>query len=797
MRNVYINEAETVFEAFWDSGDTYPGHEKYSALKNYEMTVKNKATEKAKTVYNGISITVGASDGYSVTLKRSCKLKINDFNKFIFSGVIPTKVWVMITCKIDGEKKTVIEESGGKKEFEGDISGGEITEIEITFKNTAEGEETVLLSWMGLANSKRREEMLKRENGFDSEWEGCFSEEYKTEPDFQLFFKREETENIRKKVQKKPFLKIMENLREYAKLSLDIEPEKLIGRYVDFHEPRFGRERDIDTKRQPAWKIMETLAFVGMIDKKPEYLKLACRWALSVSSCENWYESFLGDLPGTTWHHRSFKEGVVAAALAKVLSYAGGMLTWHGKNIIYNAIIMKGIPRLEADIRTMDYIWHMNQGIVFSSVYIIALVALEKKYPRYNSLIEEMRKNIDIMWNNYILADGGACEGAGYWNYSAEYYLMAMYVLAVRDGKTIEEFCGERLEKSRLYAECMISTAGDGTNILPLNDTRTDKQFDLINLAFFARTGGSIWKNAFEKTAEGIKNTTLTAEAVIIAPEFLENDTCEEKEEFIVLKDTGCVSVKRKKQNLLLVSGPVIFGHSHEDKGSVILENDGEALFIDRGVCDYGNSEVAKFSKALWHNLLVPIKDGNLCSQKNMEGFGGEIIPFVCEDGVVITGTDITKAWEECEKCFRFIVSPEPELLLIYDILEYKDRKTKSDFILNTYGNIKPDGERVIVEGEKNRLQIVPVNYTPENTILKEDGCDGGGRRVNKIHIITSKSQIVTAIILNDEDAEFSEDTIIYKNNRISFKENKVIINDKETELFICETSISQLPDFN
>ena len=42
---------------------------------------------------------------------------------------------------------------------------------------------------------------------------------------FSLFFKREETEGIRKKVQKRPFTKVMEALREYAKNSENIEPE--------------------------------------------------------------------------------------------------------------------------------------------------------------------------------------------------------------------------------------------------------------------------------------------------------------------------------------------------------------------------------------------------------------------------------------------------------------------------------------------------------------------------------------------------------------------------------------------
>ena len=37
MCNVKINEAESIFEPFWDSGESYPNHQKYSSLSGYEV----------------------------------------------------------------------------------------------------------------------------------------------------------------------------------------------------------------------------------------------------------------------------------------------------------------------------------------------------------------------------------------------------------------------------------------------------------------------------------------------------------------------------------------------------------------------------------------------------------------------------------------------------------------------------------------------------------------------------------------------------------------------------------------
>ena len=37
MRNVKINEAETIFEPYWDSGESYPDHHKYTCLSQYRV----------------------------------------------------------------------------------------------------------------------------------------------------------------------------------------------------------------------------------------------------------------------------------------------------------------------------------------------------------------------------------------------------------------------------------------------------------------------------------------------------------------------------------------------------------------------------------------------------------------------------------------------------------------------------------------------------------------------------------------------------------------------------------------
>ena len=147
----------------------------------------------------------------------------------------------------------------------------------------------------------------------------------------------------------------------------------------------------------------------------------------------------MGVYPGATWHHRSFSEEMICVACCKVLEWAGSLLTWHGKNIVYDAIIMKALPRLDADVKTMDYIWHMNQGVFFAGGLVTILIGLSKRYPRYNSRLDEAEEDLISIWKNYVADDGGCAEGPSYWMDSFRSMIINMYMLARYREKSLEE----------------------------------------------------------------------------------------------------------------------------------------------------------------------------------------------------------------------------------------------------------------------------------------------------------------------------------------------------------------------
>ncbi len=242
---------------------------------------------------------------------------------------------------------------------------------------------------------------------------------------------------------------------------MKLEPEKRVGYLVPAPDLRWTRVRD--TWKTSLCHRMEPLALMGLIDQNPAFSRMAARMAMSVAHCTHWCESPMGVHPGASWHHRSFQETYYAAACALVLDWAGGCLTPHGRQVIQDAIVMKGLPRMESDFKRMEYIRYMNQGIVFSIGRILGLLALIPSYPRYASQLEEAERDLHEMIDAYILDDGVILEGPGYWAHAFLDICPLFYTLARHRGRSMKDYATGKIRKTGDFALSLLSTLGDGT----------------------------------------------------------------------------------------------------------------------------------------------------------------------------------------------------------------------------------------------------------------------------------------------------------------------------------------------
>lgn len=771
--SIYFNEAEAMLEAFWDSGDTYSNHEKFDRMKNYNL----RGDGKYKIMWCGVQI---FTNGHFF-MSRELDLDIANFDLLNLKMGIPDGMNVIVRAKIDGVLKTVIEGTQPTicSEFEGEIKGRKISYIELEFVKVGDIASYGILYWLTLANSDKRKEMLSRDNGyrFPDCWEGCFKDDFEIKPHLSAYFDDEELEKIRAKTESGMFAEVFHKWEKMAEEYLNYEPERYIGEFISSgigFLNRTGDERSI-----LRGSFMIPLAFVGLVKKNKEMLRMACRIALSASCCDKWTESVIGAFPGATFHHRAFLEGDLSSACAKVLDWAGEALTWHGRNIIYDAIIMKGFPRLESDIYTIDYIWYMNQGIVFTTDFIEALLAVSKRYPRYFPLIEKYESVLLEMWGNYAAGDGGSSEGPAYWDYSINYVMKGLCLIAKSKKVNISEYIPASIKETEYYAKAMLSTCGDGTTLATINDTPCDLRFALVVSAFFAELGEdkNYWSYILKKTIEETEKPGAVDELFIIANDIEEVEHPVLKEGYIHLKDTGVISLARKVSEMggssLFVQGgrPEMGGHEHEDKGSFIIEADGKSIIADRGSV-WNSKDKGAYPTAKWHNLIYPEQNAESHQAICKEGCFGRILKSEYNEGLFECAIDVSSAWEGIfKKNIRRIISPNAKLFIFHDSVECD---CDISFRLNTYGRL--NGNVIDLDGVK--LYIHTLNWTPYKTIDEVEGTDARMNPVNLIKLYGKPGELVTVLELSKGDsiATVENGVLKYKDIVVEYSNGKVNI---------------------
>lgn len=746
MNNIPINEAETIFDPFWN-------HE--NALNQYQVDIHPDAKAEVVQTWCGSQITIyqGAEGQPSVTLSRSCKMAVSDYNILRFFLSLQKVMRVRVSCELDGAWQTLIHSEGNDstREYDGSMKAAWMTGIRIEFFAPKEGRSSSLLEWLGMANSAKQAEMEAKKPPYTADWPGCFTDKVHFAPQLGLYFDRDGLAKIRQKIRQEPFRSIMERLRREAEADLSVEPESQVGTYVSRNDRRWERDRDM-TKTVTKDK-MANLAFVGLVDEDERFTRMACRMAMAVCHSTYWYESFMGHFPGATWHHRSFTEEELCTAVVSVLDWAGGMLTDYAKDLILDGLKMKGLPRIESDFKVFDYIWSMNQGIVFSSGRIHALLALTPRYPRYGEWLDMAERDFKEMVNRYILEDGGTLEGPSYWNYTFRNALPTAYLLARRHGIPLKDYVWEKLRKTGDMGPLMLSTTGDGTTFTPINDAHNESFAPIVTALYAQISDRPEWKYLYAKALESghaeqggnrFGNHNAGRDFIIMAEN--QADTADlPRERFVMFPNTMQCALTRplgeKTTHFHFISGPVSAGHYHEDKGSFILEINGESLLLDRGICHYHSPYVTTLPKAEYHNLLMPESESAVPIMQAVES-GDVTMTADYREGHFTASTDLTGAWQNgiFTACSREVDSPNPALYTITDKAELC-ASGRLSFRLNTMGSARQENGSVILTGEKSAVRITPLNWQPDEVWFEPFGVDEKLNPVNQLRLYTGTAK--------------------------------------------------------
>lgn len=728
MRIVAINEAEAIIEPFFDGGTSEPDNQdpRYHVLDEYQVQVLNGAIGSIRQGWAFATIQLDKAAGSlpALEMHRSCRLDISDYDRFIFFGSLPKDFRLTVKAVVDGKEQILIKEvqgTGVSEEYTGTIQGCWMTGLSIQIVSSRGGIEGNIC-WLGLAHSERLQRMLKQREYYSPEWPGCFVQDIPAcpKPTIGILLGAEELEALREKLRHPLFADAYAKKKEQAQRDMAICPEHYIGRFVPHFDQRWNRTRDrawapSTTKNACGLEtVIENLAFVGLVENDLEMMRMAVRHALSVCHCEYWCESAMGVLPGATWHHRSFTENMYCKVISLVLDWCGDLMTPFAKQIVRDALAMKGLPRIESDFRRVEYIRYMNQGIVFSYGRIFADLAMLPRHPRYRRDLLQAEEDLHSIIENYIQEDGGTLEGPGYWMFTFNETLCALYAMARYHQKPFDCY-RDLLSKTSQFELSMLSMEKDETVYLPINDAHplTRISCALAN-SFYLFTGHSAWKNLYERL---LRQGSVDEDsfALISAP-IPDGEQLEEQEVCRIYPVTGQLGTVRKGRDLTthihLCSGPTYAAHFHEDKGSLILEAEGICLCPDCGSANYFESELFYLRQAGAHNLLYPVRaDGILSAQGRYEK-GGRVLKAQGDGTRVEFCTDDTLAWSDgvYQKVRRTVISPFAELLALED--EFLLGNADSvEFRLNCYGQWKVEADCAYAQVGDVKLYVKPLNW--------------------------------------------------------------------------------------
>jgi hypothetical protein len=736
MRILRFNEAEAIIEPFW-AGDKNPDGSRWEPLAAYTITWADGASGD---VYPDGRVTIrrAVAGRPAVTLTRRCDLDLADFDRLRLSAMLPAAVRVEIAGELDGMEQILLEIPQGTDtfdEFTAPLGGRRLTALRFAIIPQVEGSIALTLSWLGVAAAEREAEMRARPTPFTPDWPGLLVADPATvTPGLGIFFSADELPALRTRLARPPYARHLANLLVQADADLSRVPEDSIGDYLCNGDPRFVRPRD--RRRSSFLGTMERLAFCGLVAGRPAMSRLAARMALSVVHCRSWVQGPIVDSPASIFHPRAFVEAWMCKSLALTLDWAGDYLTPAAQELIRDRMIHRGLARIESDLMRWDYVWGMNQGLMFNHGRLFALLALTPTYPRYGARLAEAERDQFVMLESYLKEDGGCLEGMGYWLHTLQVALLPMVALARRQGVSLEAYAGARVRRSAAFGVAMLSHVGDGRTYLPINDCGCQVRVDPFTASVCAEiTGDARWQQL--ATAAWENEAAADIFALLFHPEEHQAAATPAACPLYAFPVVGQAGVTRivpgvGEVRLHLVSGPSRGGHSHEDKGSIILEAAGETLACDRGTLPYDHPEHVRMAWAESHNLLCPLdEDGTYLHQAPHETDGGQLTEAIADGDEIRLTSEQATAWPSglCRRHQRRIVSPSPDRFLIEDDVELATARPVV-FLLHSPLPIVCDAGGYLMRGVHAWLRVTPIDWTPESVELAPHGVDGLGRPV-------------------------------------------------------------------
>lgn len=699
LRPVPINMAEAIIEPFWTP--------ELSGLRKWKIDPGHEHGLRVRQNWSAVDFEWASTpqDGPALRMSRDFHVDCAGYDRLLVRLAPPRGCVLRVTASTDkGQRRFVSAPATEKRaEYAVELQGAErLDGVTLEIEAGGDGHAAGWLRWIGLQNTGRLEQYLARWDFAGVQWEGYIKDSndgLEFRPRYGIFLTPDELAELRSRHQKAVEDNAESEYTRRAVAAREYEPEKGIHEFVD-SGGRTGAHSRVRDEFQPRLPGNPDLAIAGLVLRDAEALRMAARHALSLAMSEHWETGFMSVFPGGPWEDRPFRRSYTATDIAMILDLAGEVFTTAGRTYLMRRLAEEGVGPINYTTWRHEYIFHCNQLAYFNTGRMYAYLVLEREWPRVQPYTDLAYHDAIDNLETVIEPDGGYLEGPSYFSPTARENYKALKYYARARSLEADTLLPPVIQRTSDYAAVVASTTDD--DVIPVCDAGPSFRTD--TLAILAEVmPESHWVTMYNKQCARTGETPLGQPGPPL-PAYIE------------LPETGYIASTRRlgehHVKLLIMGNKANAGHTHEDKGSFVLEYASQAFAMDLGICDYEDPIHTVYKHCQRHNMLVPVGMPQRAAPLNPLPF--DVKPTGRGDGLSFHAQiDATPGWNGYyKKWVRSWDSPSPGLLTIRD--EYELAKgNAAEFYWQTRLPVEQTADGVTIRGTKGiAILSVPPDCT-------------------------------------------------------------------------------------
>ncbi|MCP4609326.1 MAG: hypothetical protein GY845_11495 [Planctomycetes bacterium] len=723
------NVAEAIIEPFWSPDLSSLNQWTINSGVDYGLSVQQTW---ASVAFEWAS---RPAQGPALRMCRDFNIDCSSYDRLLVRATIPEKSGLQITAVTDRGKRVLTSEPDSENTAEHvlDLKGAKIIKmIILEIETRAEGPGAGWFKWIGLQNTEQLSKYFDLWDYSKIRWDKHIKEAdqiSRFEARYGIFLNAGELAELRSQHQQAVKETGQSRFTQQAIAARNYHPEKGIHEFANSGggNRSHGRIRD---QFQSRLSGNPDLAIAGLVLRDADALRMAARYALSLAMSEHWDTGFMSSFPSGPWEDRAFRRSYTAEDIAMILDLAGEALTETGRTYLMRRLAEEGIGLINYVTWRHEYIFHCNQLAYFNTGRMYAYLVLEREWPRVKPYTDLAYLDAINNLENAIQPDGGALEGPGYLNPIARENYKAIKYYARSRSLKVTDLIPKVLKLTANYAAVVASTTED--DVIPICDSGPDFRSDTLEI-LTELIPESHWTTMYNKLL--LRNGKSPLGQKSPAPPA-----------FIALPDTGYIASTRSlgehRVKLFIMGHKAGADHTHEDKGSFVLEFAGQAFAMDLGICDYGDPISAIYKHCQRHNMLAPV--GTPDRAHPQRPLPVDVKPIGHGDEKAFYASiDATPGWQQYyRKWIRSWESLSPDTLIIRD--EYAmTRGDAVEFYWQTKLPVRQLDRTIIIEGKQGRASL---KIPPDCTVRIDRLPLAEGQEHNRITIKKSGSKGVLEV---------------------------------------------------